>query len=716
MTTAVHERVGLAEYLALVNRYIDKHMTDGMPIIPPSAAMVDAMCAATGLAPEHAVGSYPIRQAPVTVKDIAVNALMAGCLPEYMPILVTAHEAMFSKTERGGDAFGTSHMTQTANTSLPALIVNGPIRHRLGIKSGTDAFGPGSRANAAIGRAMRFSVINLAYGIPTNAGRSCVGSTYRLSMVVGEDEERSPWPGLHTELGFEPLDSTVLTLKVGQPEQFLLETDSAEQLLDAILDRWTTITHYADGLSVHPDEPPPDGPSGEGGGRQIVLLGEEHRALLADWSRERIRAYLAGDDGRGRRGRLVGEIRSAGYIGWTTRFSADDPDDKLIRRRIRRPESIIVASVGGRGWSSMLVSGNGLIKRIPPVPPLRPPTILSTSTSPIVQHIRAVEQVMASSIGDGLPIMPPDPNAVDAAIRAASRRPDDVLGRFERTVAGERIYSRPFTVGEVAATAQMAGCLPDYLPVIATALEILLEPRFDMFRILSEIDGSAPYVLVNGPVRTRLDINGWRDTFGPWKRANATMGRALNLCLRNIGGLHYEVGLGTASQYTGTLFAENEEESPWAPLHTDYGFRASDSTVMVLDCGSPVYCSNHQTKLPERFLKTVGDALSTLDNFGFDDPHRGWVMTIGEDLRIHLRNAGWSRRQVQTYLADTVGRTAGELRARGFGKYAPTNAADQDFVRLLHGPEDVIPISAGGGGAITFDCRGRFLDIRKLPD
>src|SRR5262252_777466 len=112
MTTAVHERVGLAEYLALVNRYIDKNMTDGMPVIPPSAAAVEAMCAATGLSPEHAVGSYPIRQAPVTVKDIAVNALMAGCLPEYMPVLVTAHEAMFSKTERGGDAFGTSHMTQ----------------------------------------------------------------------------------------------------------------------------------------------------------------------------------------------------------------------------------------------------------------------------------------------------------------------------------------------------------------------------------------------------------------------------------------------------------------------------------------------------------------------------------------------------------------------------------------------------------------------------
>jgi hypothetical protein len=125
------------------------------------------------------------------------------------------------------------------------------------------------------------------------------------------------------------------------------------------------------------------------------------------------------------------------------------------------------------------------------------------------------------------------------------------------------IYTRPFTVSEVAATAQLAGCLPEYMPVIVTALEILLEPRFDMFRVLREVDGSAPYFVLNGPVRKRLDVNGWRDTFGPWKGANATMGRAINLCLRTIGGLRYEIGLGTASQYTGGLFAENEEESPW---------------------------------------------------------------------------------------------------------------------------------------------------------
>jgi hypothetical protein len=215
-------------------------------------------------------------------------------------------------------------------------------------------------------------------------------------------------------------------------------------------------------------------------------------------------------------------------------------------------------------------------------------------------------------------------------------------------------------------------------------------------------------------VRTRLDVNGWRDTFGPWKRSNASMGRAINLCLRNLGGLNYEFGLGTASQYTGGLFAENEEDSPWAPLHTDYGFGADESTLMVLDCGAPLYCSNHQTKLPERFLGTVADSLSTIDNLVEQAPHRGWVMTLGEDLRIHLRNAGWSRKDVQQFMADRVGRGAGDLRAHGLGDHVSAAMGDDDFVHYLRGPEDVIAISAGGGGAITFDCRGRLLDIRKL--
>ena len=714
--TAVQESSGAQDYIAIVNRYIERNQTDGLPVLPPSADAVNAMCAATGLDPDYAVGTYPIREAPVTVKDIAVNALMAGCLPEYMPVLIAAHQAMFTKTERGGDAFGTSHMTQTANTSLPAVILNGPVRHQLGIKSGANAFGPGSRANAAIGRALRLSIINLAGGIPTAAGRSCVGSTWRLTMVAGEDEERSPWPGLQTELGFEPTDSTVLTMKVGQPDQLLFEASSPEQLLDAILDRWTTLARFSDGLNIHPDEERLGGEDGSTGPpRRLLLLGEEHRALLAGWSRDDIRAYLGGEGGTGRRGRTAGEIRSVGFTGWATGFKKEDPDSTFVKARARA-ENILPVSIGGKGWSSLLVNASGFIaQKLPPASPPRPIAVSTSKRSPVAECLQTVEQAMESEITDGLPIMPPDVKSIEAMVDASGRKWDDVLGSFSRSVAGHPVYSRPFTVGEVAATAHMAGCLPEYMPVIVTALEVLLDPKHDLSRILSEVDGSAPYFVLNGPVIQKLDVNGWRDTFGPWKRSNASMGRAINLCLRNIGGLRYEKGLGTASQYTGTLFAEYEEGSPWEPLSTDFGFKPTDSTLMVLDCGAPVYCSNHQAPPPEQFFLTVADELSTIDNFN-QQPHRGYVMTIGEDPRLHLRQAGWSRRQVKEFVAEHMGRTAGELRAHGLGEHVDANLRDEDFVPFLHGPDEVFPIAAGGGGAITFDCRGRLLDIRKLPD
>jgi hypothetical protein len=483
IVTTVQEQPNLVEYLALVNRYIDNNKTDGMPIIPPSLDAVNTMCTFAGLSPDHEMGKYMFREAPVTVRDIAVNALMAGCLPEYMPIILAAHEVMFARGPRDEDLFGTAHMTQTVLTSVPAMVINGPIRHRLGIRSGPDSFGPGSRANAAIGRAIRLSLLNLASGMPTAAGRSAVGSTFRLTAVFGEDEEHSPWTPLHVIAGYQPTDSTVTMMKITQPDQFVFRTDSAERLLDVILDHGTTLSHFTDGLHI-PEDPDlarrerslwrdaprmsptsglgggegQSGASGEGGGggRQLVLLGEEHRALLAAWSHEQIREYLFGDRGAGRRGRTVGEMRFVGFIGLSAGFTDDDPDSKFIRRR-GRGTNLFPVAVGGHGWSSMLISGGSVMKKLPEIPAVRPIRVSGGKSSPIAEYVRRVEEAMESELGDSLPILPPDPPAIERMLAASGRSSEEVLGRFERTVAGERIYSWPFTMGEVAATAHMAG-------------------------------------------------------------------------------------------------------------------------------------------------------------------------------------------------------------------------------------------------------------------
>jgi hypothetical protein len=719
-------QLGVADYIALVNRYVDKGLTDGLPIVPPSNEAVLTMCTATGLAPDYVVGRFPIRPTPVTVKEIATNALMAGCAPDHMPVVVAAYEALFVTTLDGLDAFGTSHMTQSTLSGLPMLVVNGPVRHRLGIRSGANAFGPGARANAVIGRALRLGIINLAASNPNAADRSTVGSPYRLTTVVGEDEENSPWPPISTEYGFESGQDTVLTMKVSHPSQFALQAETPEQFLDTLVDYLSRISNFRGGppevqSARTPSERWPASTESlhvpVSRRRIVIFLGEEHRWLLANWTREKVYAYLGGDDPRARRTRTAAEIRASNFL---ERVSPDAADDTPVRFAIG-PENFVIISVGGRYGNAMILEGSSaasgfVVNRVRPIPVPRPATISTAPRSPIADQLRRVERAMDLPSGDGLPIVVPSTSGIDAMIAATGRPAEHVIGQFARTIAGAPLAGRPFSVGDVAATAFTAGCLPEHMPVLTTALEILLDPRHDMHRTLSERDGSAPWVVLNGPARASLNVNCGRNVFGPYFRANAAMGRALNLCLRNIGGLDQSFGLGTAFAYTGGVFGEFEEDSPWAPLSTEYGFTAADNTVAVFDCAHHQYLSQFEANHPEQWLNTVTDFLATLDAFVSPDRALGAVLAIGSDHRLHLKEAGWTRQHVAEYVVKHTGRTAGELRARGFGRAVPDGASDDTFIRLFEPPQQIISIAAGGGGVITLLGRARLLDVRRTPD
>jgi hypothetical protein len=718
--TVATAEVGIQDYVALVNRYLDRGMTDGLPIIPPAGEAVAAMCVAAGLPPDHVVGEFPLRSAPVTVKDIAVNALMAGCLPEYMPVVVAGYEALFLP------GFGTSHMTQSAGSFLAWFVLGGPIRHQLGVRSGANAFGPGARANATLGRAFRLGVINLAGSNPNAADRSALGTPYRLTMVHGEDEERSPWPSLAVEHGFGPGDSTLVTMKSTQPILLTLEVTTPEQLLDAILDEWTSLQNYSDGIAIHLDETPgrvpglqSRGAQGGGGGRALVLLGEEHRALLAGWSKEQVRTYLATGGGKGRRGRTAGEVRSAAFVGWG-RFAPDAPDETWAPLN-QAPEQILLLAVGGDGPTSMLNKAMSFdIRKLPSIPHSRPPEITTATAiqrNPVQEYVALVNRTMQAGRFDGLPIVPPEPRGIEAMVAATGRHAEDVLGHLVRAVGHGPLGGRPFTVGEVAAMAFVAGCLPEYMPVLTAALEVLLEPRFGMYRVLTDQDGATPWVIVNGPIRERIKLNGWRNVFGPYFRANSSLGRALNLCLRNIGGVQQGIGLGTAFAYTGGVFAEFEEESPWAPLHTEFGFQARDSTVTVLDCSHPVVVSQPEAAGPEPLLRTLADQHSTVQRYADRTLRPGFAVALPADPRIHLKHSGWTRRQCQEFLAQTIGRTAGELRERGFGERLPSEAPADFRVPLIARPEDVLLFAAGSGGPLGgMAVSARYLGTRQIPD
>ncbi|MDE0215567.1 MAG: hypothetical protein OXN79_03190 [bacterium] len=187
----------------------ERGMTDGLPIVPPTPERVAAAVAASGLSADQVVIDVPPLNAPATVEKIAVNAVMAGCSPDVMPVLIAAIDAFC-------DPQMNAHGVQTTTNPVgPMLVVNGPIRNRLGFNYGAGCFGPGSHANATVGRALRLALVNIGGAIPGDVDKAPLGWPGKAtSLCVAENEEASPWPPYHTEAGFDADDDVVTVLAV----------------------------------------------------------------------------------------------------------------------------------------------------------------------------------------------------------------------------------------------------------------------------------------------------------------------------------------------------------------------------------------------------------------------------------------------------------------------------------------------------------------------
>lgn len=181
--------------------------TDGLPVIPATEEAVARFVSASGRQADDVIGVMPPRKGPATLRTIAINAIMAGCLPEYMPVVVAALEAL---TDRG---FPLEMMQVTTNPMTPFLLVNGPIRKRIDLNCGTGCLGPGWRANATIGRAVRLSLINIGGALPGVYSKSSFGSPMRYSFICGENEEENPWEPFHVTRGFTRETSTVTVFR-----------------------------------------------------------------------------------------------------------------------------------------------------------------------------------------------------------------------------------------------------------------------------------------------------------------------------------------------------------------------------------------------------------------------------------------------------------------------------------------------------------------------
>lgn len=183
----------------------ERGYTDGLPVIPPTRDRVERMLAAVARSPDESVGAVPPVNGAATLEKLAINAVMAGCRPQYFPILITAFELMLEP------AFDLAGLQPTTNPLTPMLIINGPIRNRIGLNSSTGVMGPGWQANATIGRAVRLALINLGGAQPGEVDKCTQGFVGKYSLCVGENEEDTPWVPLHVELGFAA-EQDVLTV------------------------------------------------------------------------------------------------------------------------------------------------------------------------------------------------------------------------------------------------------------------------------------------------------------------------------------------------------------------------------------------------------------------------------------------------------------------------------------------------------------------------
>ena len=279
----------------------------------------------------------------------------------------------------------------------------------------------------------------------------------------------------------------------------------------------------------------------------------------------------------------------------------------------------------------------------------------------------AVEFYYEKGWTDGLPVKPPTPRQVEDMLAYSGRQPSEILG-------AEPTKGKVVTAEKVAINAVMAGCLPEYFPVVAAAVEAMCEPRFNLHAVTVSTMGSAILAIVNGPVREAIGLNSGVGAFGPGYRANATIGRAIRLVVSNVTGAVPGVldkgTLGHGGKYSWCV-AEAEKASPWAPMHVDRGFDSEQSAVTVFAGLSPIPFVNGESTRPEDILLSARDAL-----FASGQGHDELVVVLCPEHVGHIRDAGWSKRQVQEQLHSVGTRRGSEWAAAGAP--APEDRPDPD--------------------------------------
>lgn len=318
--------------------FLEKPWSDGLPVVTPTVARVQRMLAATKRDPEELLGHIPPAMGPATVRSVAIHALMAGCKPEYLPLLLGAIPLLLRKELNLNGVQG------TMGPVAPLMIVNGPYAKQIGLHGGNGCFGPGFRANASIGRAIRLILFNLGGAMPGGASATVFASPLRYSACLTEHVDASPWETLAVSRGYASTDNVITCAMVEAPH--VCHDDVSEEpnrLLIGIADSMHSMGSFNIVMS---------------NSDMVVAMSPEHAGICAraGMTRADVHQKLAGLAGRKLR-----DLKGGGQWrrGRGAQCGYDVDNDEIFVHAIKKPEYLQLIVAGGNGPQTAVCYGWG---------------------------------------------------------------------------------------------------------------------------------------------------------------------------------------------------------------------------------------------------------------------------------------------------------------------------------------------------------------------
>ena len=308
-----------------------------------------------------------------------------------------------------------------------------------------------------------------------------------------------------------------------------------------------------------------------------------------------------------------------------------------------------------------------------------------------------IEEMYDLGWSDGLPLVPPTPERVLRMLRGTNRSSNETVAKAPPNLVD-------LTIEKIAINAVMAGCKPEYLPIVISALEAVCTDEFNMHGLLATTMPVGPVMFINGPIRHEVGMNSGMNLLGQGNRANSTIGRAVQLTIRNVGGGRPgEVDRATQGSPSkiGLCFAEDEEGSPWNSYSQDQGFSPSQSTVTVFPGEGPRLITDQLSRSPEELARSLAAGLLANCHpkiiLGMDA-----ILVISPEHAARFSDAGWSKEDVNSAIITHSIRDTDELirGANGIAEGLPKDFAGMELPKFR--PEGGLIIVFGGGGAGLF--------------